>query len=958
MVRGGVQQLVGRERELELLERELARLERGEGGVVQLVGEPGIGKTRLVTETLERARARDYLALVGRSDEFQQSSPFGIFVDALDDHLSSFAALEERLAPSHLLQLGIIFPALSHVITGDAAQLPSDRHRAYRAVRVLLEQLSREQPLVLALDDLQWADPGSQELFSYLVRNLPLGRVLIVAAQRPWPHLPQLGSGEGSLEYVELQPLALEQARALFPRDVDRATRDALLELSGGNPFYVEQLVRSALRGRGVQEHDASVTPVPDVPQAVVNAISGELSALSERTLTVLQAAAVIGDKFEFDLVAETGGMGADRTLAALDELTEQDLIRPVDPPRVSRFRHPIVRRVVYESARLGWRLGAHARAAAALETRGAPPEGRAHHVQRSARVGDELAIALLAKAATANAWRAPATAAVWFEAALSLLPANDPKQRRLELTLQGAMALAAAGQLERARDTLADLLGHLPRELTELRGQAVGIIAMVDQVLTNHERAERLLQRTLHELPETDLTERAMLRNVLAVGKMFQGDFEGARDWALQAVESARKIDAPLTASSASIVSVAELNRGDVKRARQYAEEAATLVDTMPDSDLAVRLYGLPWLAWTEHWLDDLEQAALHFDRGVTIARTAGQTAVLVPLIVGQTNNMARQGKLAEAAEIADEAVELAHVCGSDQFLGWAHTMRCLVDVQRGELPAALSSGERGVRAQEKLAGSPMSALAGSALAEAQLESGLPDQCRDSLLEAAGGPSLPLMQRGLTARAYEVLTQAELALGDIEAAERWANRLEHDTLGLQGRVAHAGRARAAVLLARDDASGAADAALTAAAAADSAGAPVEAARARLLAGIALAQAGRRDDALAELECSQGALAEHGAARYADQAARELRRLGRRVQRKGRRTVASEGIGALTDRELELSRLVATGKTNRQIAAELFISEKTVQNHLSSIFAKLGVSSRAAVAGIVERVGP
>ncbi len=954
-------QIVGRNRELESFEREFDRLARGEGGVLALVGEPGIGKTRLLSEAIERSRSLEYLALVGRGDELQRNSPFGLFVDALDDHLASLGSqLEQWLAPAHLLQLGLIFPSLSSAVTGDVARLPSDRHRAYRAVRVLMERLADQCPVVLTLDDLQWADAGSQELFAYLVRNQPRrGGVLIIAAQRSQPLTLQPwqreGPTDGSFEYLELEPLDHDVASQLFPEDVDRSTRDQLLELSGGNPFYLEQLARSALRG-GEQTEDADATHVPDVPRAVAIAIGSEISALSESTLAVLQAAAVVGDPFDPELVAETAGVSTGVALPVLDELGDLDLIRASDAPRGFRFRHPIVRRAVYDSAKPGWRLGAHARAAAALEARGEPPEGRAHHIEHSARVGDELAIALLKKAAEASAWRAPATAAGWFGAALSLLPDGEQsRQRRLDLTLQRATALGAAGQLELARDTLREMIRDLPRELTALRGQAVTVIAMVDQVLTNYDDAERLLLRTLHELAEQDLEERTMLRNGIAVGKMFQGDYQSAREWSMQAVGSARKIDPALNASSAGIVAMAEMNLGDVASSRRYMKEAGTLIDTMPDSDLAVRLYGLPWLAWTEHWHDKLAQAEQHFDRGIAIAAAAGQTALQVPLMAGQVANLARLGRLGEGSEMSQETIELAHVCGSDQYLGWAHALSSMIDTQRGELTSSLAAGERAVAAVAELPGSPLSALANCALAEAKLESGLPDQCIETVLGAVASPGLEPLQRGLTPRWYEVLTQAELALGNLDAADGWATRAEGDTLALKGRVAYARRARAAVQLAGGDPKAAAETALESVAAADASGAPIEAARGRLLAGVAFSQDGQRDDALIQLENARSALEELGANRYADQAAYELRRLGKHAQRRGRRVRESEGIGALTDRETELSQLVATGKTNRQIATELFISEKTVQNHLSSIFTKLGVSSRAAVAGMIER---
>ena len=295
----------------------------------------------------------------------------------------------------------------------------------------------------------------------------------------------------------------------------------------------------------------------------------------------------------------------------------------------------------------------------------------------------------------------------------------------------------------------------------------------------------------------------------------------------------------------------------------------------------------------------------------------------------------------------MAREAVDVAHVCGSDQYLGWAHTACCVISLQQGDLPAATASGERAVQAVGDLIGSPMAGLAGCSLAWAQLESGLPDQCRERMLKAGGGPDLHSVQKGTTLYWYEVLTQAELELGNIDGADEWAARLEQSSVGLNSELVHALRARSMVLVAQDDPVAAAELALESVAAAEAYGAPIDAGRSRFQAGVALLAADQRSEAIKHLEQAQRELTACGAMRYADQAARELRMLGKRVQRQGRRRRQRRGVGALTDREMELSRLVATGKTNRQIAAELYISEKTVQNHLSSIFTKLGVSSRA-----------
>jgi DNA-binding CsgD family transcriptional regulator len=201
----------------------------------------------------------------------------------------------------------------------------------------------------------------------------------------------------------------------------------------------------------------------------------------------------------------------------------------------------------------------------------------------------------------------------------------------------------------------------------------------------------------------------------------------------------------------------------------------------------------------------------------------------------------------------------------------------------------------------------------------------------------------------------YEALTRAELALGRVDEADGWARRAEAlDSLSpLAGALTS--RARARVLLARGAANEAVAAAREAGRIEDQAGARVAASQSRTLEGQALAAADQRDDAITSLQRAEAQLAAYGAVRYADEAARELRRLGRRVTRRGR---GGAGDAGLTARELEVARLVMAGRTNREIAAELFLSEKTVETHLRHAFEKLGVSSRAALAGVLARVAP
>jgi DNA-binding CsgD family transcriptional regulator len=324
--------------------------------------------------------------------------------------------------------------------------------------------------------------------------------------------------------------------------------------------------------------------------------------------------------------------------------------------------------------------------------------------------------------------------------------------------------------------------------------------------------------------------------------------------------------------------------------------------------------------------------------------------------MTLGLTIALTWQGRLAEAAERAEEASEVARLSGSDPLMAWALALRSWVALKRGDLDAALAEGEESVRRGGALAVNPYAVVAGCWLAEARIEAGDEARGREELLAAAGGEELPGVEPAFRSYFYEVLVQAELALGRPRPAADWARRAEAAAqgLGLGGRVSFALRARAAVELAEGDAAGAAELALEAAAAAERSGHPLEGARARVLAGRALAPAGDRAAAVAELEAARDALAACGAERYRDQAVRELRRLGEHVARPGRRGRAEAGPDSLSGRELEVAQLVRERLTNREIAERLFLSEKTVERHLSRIFRKLGARSRVEVARELE----
>src|SRR3954462_15432820 len=388
--------LVGRAEELGSLARALAELDRGRSIAILLVGEPGIGKTRLLTEFGARADAEGNLVLSGSASELERDLPFSLFVDALDEYVRGLDPdLVAHLDDDVRTELGHVFPSLTTLAGGRPAALQHERYRSHRAVRALLEQLASAQPLVLVLDDLHWADAASIELVGALLRPPPAAAVLVALAVRPRQVPERLSAAldraprTGDLTRIELGALDPDEARQLLGAAFERVDATFPYEESGGNPFYLEQLARSLDRAEGAAVvHDETSLAAIGVPSSVGAAISDELALLSDSARLVLEGAAVAGDPFEPELAAAASELRESSVMEAVDELLQLDLLRPTDVPRRFRFRHPLVRLAVYEATAGGWRLGAHERCADALAERGATAAAPAPPTARPARAG------------------------------------------------------------------------------------------------------------------------------------------------------------------------------------------------------------------------------------------------------------------------------------------------------------------------------------------------------------------------------------------------------------------------------------------------------------------------------------------------------------------------------------------------------------------------------------------
>jgi DNA-binding CsgD family transcriptional regulator len=954
---------VGRRPQLARLDEALDELDGRRALAVEILGAAGIGKTRLLAELAARADTRGHIVLGGAGSDLQRDLPFWVFVDALDEYLAGveprrLANLDEDVR----IELAQVFPSLSDLGRGEPRGALHERYRTNRAVRELLERLAATKPLVLILDDFHWADPASVDLAASLLHRPPAAGVLIVLASRPH-HLSRLHSATehalraGQLARVELAPLTGGEAAAMLGLEASDSQAAGLYEESGGNPFYLEQLARASDGAARVELGAQSSIAELRVPPMVVAALAEELALLTAGSRRVLQGASVAGDPFEPELAAAASDVDEAEAMDAVDELLSAELIRPTTGPRRFGFRHPIVRRAVYEASPAAWRIKAHERVARALADRGAGPLARAQHIDASAKVGDAAAVAALTEAGRQSAQRAPATAARWFSGALRLLPETAALDQRVELLSVLATSLAATGHFTEAHEALADSLELVPADATALRVPLVAACARVEHLLGSHEQAHGRLAAALGDLPEAAGASAVSLMLELAADEVYRLRYRAGQAWAQQAVDAAQAMDdLPLQAAALATLARALAWGGEPARGEQVRSQATAILDALTDEQLATRLDAAVELAGAEIYLDRFVEAAAHAERALAVGRASGQGRLFPGIYATLGVALSMLGRLSDAAERLDAAIEAARLSGHPPALAWALFCRAFVAVPAGDLKTAIAAAQESLELAREANQAVIAARAASVLAVALLDAGQPDRAAAVLAGSLGVEQFDAIPDVWRAYLLEQMTRCWLALDRREEAQAAAAGAQASAaaIGLRSAKAMASRATAAVALLDGDAATAAQQALQAADLADAVGTPVEAALARTIAGRALAELGDKDRALGELELAAAALDRCGAVRYRDATQRAQRQLGQHIHRRTRPGGSDTGVSALTGRELEIAELIVDRKTNTEIARELFLSKKTVETHIRNMFRKLDASSRVDIARAIE----
>ena len=981
-----VPQLVGRDAELDVVDDVLAAVEGGAPRALGVLGEPGIGKSRLLAELAGRAAARGHLVLGGRAAELEQDVPFALWVDALDGHVAELP--EDALAAlgtERLADLAVAVPAAARACV--VAPSPTvERHRVARAVRALVEALAARRPVTLVLDDAHWADPASADVVALLLHRPPAGTALLALGARSGraPALEealQRASRHDAAHVLELGALEPADAEALMPPSAGPAARARLYRESGGNPFFLQSLANAGRSAPGL----AYGAGAGDVPRAVLAALDGEIAKLDPPARALVQGAAVAGDPFDLASAGAAAALSEAAALAALDDLVACDLVRPTDDPQRWRFRHPLVRRAVYESAGGGWKLAAHGRAAALLASRGATPGERAHHVARAARAGELDAVELLDRAARSTAGAAPATAAQWSAAALRLLPRlPEHDGRRLALLRARAGTLASAGRPVDARDALREALGLLAPGAAERVDVAIAL-AELEAVWTGQpDEARRLLHAERAGLGDGSVAGVAGLTLALAAERAASGDHVATERLADAARVAARSAgDGVLEAAAAAGAADAAhcRLRGDDPATLAAVDakiaEAGRLAAALSDEQVAQRAHLLLSLTLARMSTGDLHGAHEAVARGLEIARRTGQ-GVLAPAFTCMRGFVAHElGRLDDAEDDEEEALEAALISGNVPVAYWASIQCSWIALARGRPDDALARGQ----AAWDLLGAHAGSQAGFSVADARLAAGDPAGAL-AALEAFGwvSPQLWTLDR---VKAADVATRVLLALGRLDDAAGWARRAPVECGGRRSGICGAivAHAEANVLLAAGEPGEAVGVAGAGAAAAEQGCAPLWAGRCRTLSAEARLAAGQAAQAREEARRAAAELAVCGAWGYRDAALRVARRLGDRprppagasaarlrpataAEPRGLRPAApaaldrrdlDERLRSLSPREREVAALVADGCMNAQIAHRLKLSESTVEKHVSRVLAKLGMSSRSGVAALLAR---
>jgi DNA-binding CsgD family transcriptional regulator/tetratricopeptide (TPR) repeat protein len=907
------------------------------GRMLAIEGPPGIGKTALLAEAKALGQGAGVQALGARGSELERSFSYGVVRQLFEPLLASLPTEEraELLGGAAGLAAPLFDPAR---VAAEPA--PESALATVHGLYWLTANLAARRPLLLAVDDLHWCDLPSLRWLAYLLPRMEGLAVLVVAGLRPEepgedPSLLGQIVSDPLTGVIRPAPLSVEAAtlflREVLAVDAEEAFCAACHEETGGNPLLLRELVH-AISAEGLAPTETNVSRLRELgARAGARAVSLRLSRLPPEATALAQAVAILGDDADPRQAAALADLDEQAAFEAAEALARVDVLRP--QPALG-FVHPLIRAAVYEALTPLERESGHARAAHFLADSGAEAERVAAHLLRSPPAADAQIVATLRDAARRAASRGASESAVdYLRRALAEPP---PAAERAELLLELGSAEshvegdAAIEHLQQAhaltedpirRAEIALLLG---RQLFLLRGEESG--AVYRDALQELASADAELERLL---------EAGALNSELFVPSLHRE--------ALQRLERIRSRPADETLGEKLLLSLLVYHDA---RAGASAAEVVPLARRALAGGTLIRsdVFGAVVPSVTVLAMADLDEVLAIYEDALAEAHRRGSTLAFAAVKVFRAQTLVWRGDLSDAEADARDALAAACAWGATARFS-AHAAAFLADalMEEGKLDDAAA-----------------------ALARAGVDESLPSSSTRLLYFRNSRARLRVLRGDLTGGVAQLLdagryhesvghrnpafiawrSPAALALhqlGDHEEARRLAAE-ELDVARAWGAPRALGAALRAAGLVEGGEHGLAllDEAVRVL---SESPAKLEHAKARAELGAALRRANRRSDAREQLRQALELATICGAAALAARAERELLATGARPRR-----IALSGVESLTPSERRVAEMAAEGPTNREIAQALFVTQRTVEVHLTSIYRKLAISSRSQLA--------
>lgn len=891
--------LVGRRDEIAVISTLLDDVRAGVARTLLLTGEPGIGKTALLESARSRATGFTVVSCSGAESETSLAHA-GL--------LQLVTPLRDLIGEVPDGQAAALSSALGWASTGRAA----DRFLVGAATLSLLGAAAAGGPVLVLVDDLHWLDRESAEAIAFAARRLSGDAVGFVLNGRDGTLAPELTHGFAT---IHVDGLSEVEAAELLPAGTSDAVATRLHAVTGGNPLALLEVA-----GTLSAEVRAGAAPLPDplpVGALLHTVYDASLSGLPDHVRTALLLVAI-----------DPVGAVATGVQDALDEAVEHDLVVPGRP--APRFRHPLLRSAILRLAGQAELRAAHGVLAAAYPADS--PAYVRHRAAATSGVDDEIAAALARAAAEDRSRSGYAAASAELELAASLT--GDPQAAGARLA-RAAQDAFLAGDLARTR-ALADRVLDSPAT-GEVRGRAVLTLAMLEQYAGSVVRAADLMAQACTMVRGAELVDALNERSLIAFRL---SDVAAVAECATRIEEEADDEDPAQRIRARFTIGLGRFLAGDYEAA---SDQLAELTDLALSEDLREDPRALLLMALASALSGTVEDALRRGSSRLDDVRRRGAVGVLVPLLTITAAARAIVGDHPRAFAEAGEAVELAECLGyvadaalAVEQLAWQSAARGLHDDARLAMARA--------RAMLDRAGTT------SAAAHHALTAAFCALCRDDhdevvrLLEARLGIDGGLGVMGEPLGVAPSLIEAYVALGRTQDAVDLTRRLAAATPDASppGMVALMLRSQGLTASDPDESQTLFGRALSVLAEHPD---PYEHARTLLLSGSRLRRDGRRVAAREPLAAAQRAFETMDLSHWAEVASAELRATG--ANPRSRTTGTDE---SLTSQETRVALLVAEGRSNKAVAAALFLSPKTVERHLGSVFRKKGFRSRAELA--------